>query len=70
MTTHSAFREFEPFQAESSIGPKTNPAKLPTDGSSTVYSLLTKLFSAMEDSKDSGRIIKFLSRYVVAFNHH
>ena len=45
-----------------STGPKNNPAKLPTDGTSSIYILLTKLFSAMEGAKDSQSPIKFLSR--------
>ncbi|KAK3176578.1 hypothetical protein OEA41_007901 [Lepraria neglecta] len=45
------------------VGPKANPANLPTDGRSSIYVLLTKLFSAMEDSKGSQTPIKFLSRY-------
>ncbi|KAK5675039.1 hypothetical protein LTS12_029583, partial [Elasticomyces elasticus] len=45
------------------IGPKENPASLPENSQSTIYSLFTKLFSAMERSKESDKPIKFLSRY-------
>lgn len=50
-------------QADSVKGPKDNPAKIPTDGRSSIYLLLTKLFSALEGSKNSQSPIKFLSRY-------
>lgn len=48
---------------DESTGPKDNPAELPSDAKSSIYSLLTKLFSAMENSKNSEKPIKFLSRY-------
>ncbi|KAK4694773.1 hypothetical protein P7C71_g2859, partial [Lecanoromycetidae sp. Uapishka_2] len=45
------------------VGPKENPAKLPTDRKANIYILLTKLFSALEKSKSSDKPFKFLSRY-------
>ncbi|KAL6720733.1 hypothetical protein ACLMJK_002658 [Lecanora helva] len=49
--------------ADSSTGPKGNPASLPIDGRSSIYMLFAKLFSAMESSRDSQNPIRFLSRY-------
>ena len=51
------------------VGPKGNPARLPTDQKSSVFKLLTKLFSAMEGAKDSEKPIKFLSRCVLLVPH-
>ncbi|MCJ1280008.1 hypothetical protein MMC21_007833 [Puttea exsequens] len=51
------------------VGPKDNPAKLPTDKKSNIYTLLTKLFSALENSKTEKKPIKFLSRYDSSANN-
>ena len=47
------------------LGPKSNPAELPIDGMSSIYVLIKKLYRAMEESKNSSRPVKFLSRYGV-----
>ncbi|KAM0802258.1 putative extracellular tungstate binding protein [Usnea florida] len=48
------------------VGPKNNPAEIPTDRRESIYVLLMRLFSALEQNKDNKEPrtpIKFLSRY-------
>ena len=65
MQSQALNRLFDPLRTETSTGPKSNPAKHPTDCKSSIYMLLTKLFSAMEGTKGSEKPIKFLSRYAL-----
>ncbi|KAE9378272.1 hypothetical protein N431DRAFT_528464 [Stipitochalara longipes BDJ] len=45
------------------VGPTSNPANLPTSGSSSIYDLFTQLFRACISSQSSPTPIRFLSRY-------
>ncbi|PMD44528.1 hypothetical protein L207DRAFT_483493 [Hyaloscypha variabilis F] len=45
------------------VGPKSNPANLPTSDSVSIYDLFTHLFCACIESQTSKSPIRFLSRY-------
>jgi hypothetical protein len=44
-------------------GPKSNPAKLPTDGKQSIYTLFAQIFRAAIDTGFSKEPVRFLSRY-------
>ena len=51
------------FATQSAKGPKTNPAKLPTDGKLSIYSLFAQIFRTAIDTASSKEPVRFLSRY-------
>ena len=48
---------------QSAKGPKANPAKLPTDGKQSIYSLFAQIFRTAIDTASSKEPVRFLSRY-------
>jgi hypothetical protein len=44
-------------------GPKSNPAKLPTDGNQSIYALFAQIFRAAINTVSSKEPVRFLSRY-------
>jgi ABC-type tungstate transport system permease subunit len=44
-------------------GPKSNPAKLPSDGKYSIYALFAQIFRAAIDTASSQEPVRFLSRY-------
>jgi ABC-type tungstate transport system permease subunit len=44
-------------------GPKSNPAKLPSDGKHSIYALFAQIFRAAIDTASSKEPVRFLSRY-------
>lgn len=51
------------------VGPKENPANLPTDGKTSIYELFALLFQAAIDTTSSSAPIRFLSRYDKSANN-
>lgn len=51
------------------VGPKGNPANLPTDGASSIYELFALLFEAATATATSSAPVRFLSRYDKSANN-
>jgi ABC-type tungstate transport system permease subunit len=51
------------------VGPKENPAKLPIDGTSSIYELFALLFEAAIATASSSAPVRFLSRYDKSANN-
>jgi ABC-type tungstate transport system permease subunit len=51
------------------VGPKVNPARLPTDGKTSIYELFALLSQAAIDTATSATPIRFLSRYDKSANN-
>ena len=51
------------------VGPKSNPASLPTDGRASIYELFALIFQAAIATQDDPEPVRFLSRYDKSANN-